>query len=109
MQINRCGNGGGSTAWSRRRRAADRVEWDVDDRDMVLVELTFLGMVLLSMVFLLILMLLRVGVATTRRFFSVGSSTSLVSSEQLGLCRSFARSRVAAMTVNHRIWAVARR
>ena len=105
MQIKRCGNGGGSTAGSRRRRGATaRVERKVDDRDMGLVELlSFLCMLLLRR--MLVLMLLRrVGVTTTRGFFSVGSGTSLVSSEQLGLCRSFARSRVAAMTVNHRFW-----
>lgn len=102
MQINRCGKGGGSPAGSRGRRGTARVQLNVDDRDLVLVQLCLLKvagssgdivlmklllvLMLLRLSWLMLLLLLRVvGVATTRRFFSLGRSTSLISGEQLGL------------------------
>lgn len=96
MQINRCGKGGGSAAGSRRRGAADRVLLKVDDRDMVLIVLSLFvldrnvdTMLLLMekrlLLVLLVLMLRVVGVTTTRGFFSVRGSTSLVSGELVGL------------------------
>lgn len=104
MQINRCGNGGGSTAASRRGAVPIAVKLEVDDRNARLVELSlFAG----DMVRLKLVLLVRVGrrvggVATTRRLFRVGSGTGLFASEHCGLCRSLCRSRVAAIAVNHR-------
>ncbi len=89
MQINRCGNGGGSAAGSRRRGTTDRAE--VDDRDLVLVllvELDLFSMMLLMLLlvsWLLLMLLSRVGVTTTRGFLQRRKWHEVVSAELLGL------------------------